>query len=72
MKARVNDVVITADSQVIVCITADKSIELMRLNDYVPVSPLSTSTDFPLKIQTSPSRYCTGNSSGLGSYETLQ
>lgn len=37
MKARVNDVVITADSQVIVCITADKSIELMRLNDYVPV-----------------------------------
>ena len=40
MKARVNDVVITADSQVIVCITADKSIELMRLNDHVPVSTL--------------------------------
>lgn len=39
MKDRVNDIVITANSQLIVCITADKSIELMRLNDFVPVRP---------------------------------
>jgi hypothetical protein len=38
MKERVNDLVLTPDAQVIVCVTADRFIELMRLKDYVPVS----------------------------------
>lgn len=40
MKERVNDLVLTPDAQVIVCVTADRFIELMRLKDYVPVASI--------------------------------
>lgn len=37
MRERVNDLAFIPESNVIVCVTADRHIELMRLNDHVPV-----------------------------------
>ena len=37
MKERVNDLALSVDASVIICVIADRYIELMRLNDHVPV-----------------------------------
>lgn len=38
MKDRVNDLALIPEADVIVCVTADRYIQLMRLSDHVPVS----------------------------------
>lgn len=39
MKDRVNDLAIIPEAGILICVTADRFIQLMRFSDHVPVRP---------------------------------